>query len=167
MLNRFFATDRSLSLLLQRVVLGAVILPHGLQKLFGWWGGFGFDGTMGFFTDTLGVPAPLGLLVILADSLGAAALVLGLGTRLAAAGTIATMLGAIFLWHLPNGFFMNWGGTQAGEGFEFHLLALALAIPVALRGAGRYSVDGVIARILERPRAAASLGTLAPRGAVV
>lgn len=152
MLNRFFATDRSLSLLLQRVVLGAVILPHGLQKLFGWWGGFGFDGTMGFFTDTLGVPAPLGLLVILADSLGAAALVLGLGTRLAAAGTIATMLGAIFLWHLPNGFFMNWSGTQAGEGFELHLLAIALAVPLAVRGGGSYALDSVIGRAFRGAR---------------
>lgn len=145
MFKRFFATDPSRTLLLQRLALGAVILPHGLQKLFGWFGGYGFSGTMHFFTDTIGAPAPVGLLVILSDSLGALALISGLGTRLAAVGTVLTMLGAILLWHLPNGFFMNWSGTQAGEGFEFHLLALALALPLAVRGGGAYSIDRVLA----------------------
>jgi putative oxidoreductase len=146
MLKRFLDTNASRILLLQRIVLGIVVLPHGMQKLFGWFGGFGFAGTMSFFTDTLGVPAPAGFLVILSDSLGALALILGAGTRLAAFGTAATMLGAILLWHAPNGFFMNWGGTQAGEGFEFHLLALALAIPLILKGAGAWSVDRLLAR---------------------
>lgn len=150
-MHRFFTTDNSWLLLLQRVVLGLVVLPHGLQKVLGVWGGYGWTGTMAFFTGHLGVPAVLGLLVILSDSLGALALILGAGTRLAAFGTIATMLGAIFLWHLPHGFFMNWGGTQAGEGFEFHLLALALAIPLALRGGGLASVDGAVARRLASP----------------
>ena len=145
MWKRLLATDESRTLLLQRVALGAVILPHGLQKVFGWFGGYGFSGTMHFFTDTIGAPSPVGLLVILADSLGALALIAGLGTRLAAVGTVLTMLGAILLWHLPNGFFMNWSGTQAGEGFEFHLLALALAHPLAIRGGGAYSADRVLA----------------------
>jgi putative oxidoreductase len=152
MLERLLATDRSSTLLVQRVALGLVILPHGLQKLLGWWGGYGIDGTMAFFTDTLGVPAPLGALVIASDSLGALALIVGLGTRLAAFGTIATMLGAILLWHLPNGFFMNWSGTQAGEGFELHLLALALALPLAVRGGGRYALDTVLGRALGKLR---------------
>jgi putative oxidoreductase len=156
MLERLFATNRSRSLFLQRLVLGAVVLPHGLQKAFGWFGGFGFDGTMSFFTDTLGVPAPLGLLVILSDSLGSLALIAGLGTRLAALGTAATMLGAIFLYHLPNGFFMNWSGTQAGEGFEMHLLALALALPLVVRGGGAFAVDRVLARVATRGAAAGS-----------
>lgn len=153
MLNRFLSTDTSWVLLLQRLVLGAVILPHGLQKLFGWFGGYGFTGTMSFFTDTIGAPAPVGFLVILSDSLGAIALLLGLGTRLAAFGTIATMTGAILLWHLPHGFFMNWSGTQAGEGFEMHLLVIALAIPLAIKGGGAYAVDRVLARSVARPAA--------------
>ncbi len=144
---RFFTTDRSLTLLFLRATLGAVILPHGLQKVFGWYGGYGFDGTMGFF-DSLGVPAILGFLVILSDFLGSLALIAGVGTRLAAFGTIGTMAGAIFLWHWPNGFFMNWSGTQAGEGFELHLLALGLAFPLLIRGGGAYSVDRLIARSL-------------------
>jgi putative oxidoreductase len=157
MLKRLLSTDASYVLLLQRIVLGIVILPHGLQKVLGWFGGYGFDGTMGFFTDTIGAPAPVGLLVILSDSLGALALIAGLGTRIAAAGTVATMLGAVLLWHLPNGFFMNWDGTQTGEGFEFHLLALALAIPLAIKGGGAYALDSVVrdaAMRYERPREA-------------
>ena len=151
MLNRFLSTDSSRVLLLQRIVLGLVILPHGLQKLFGAFGGYGFAGTMSFFTDTIGAPAPIGFLVIVSDSLGALALILGLGTRLAAFGTIATMVGAVLLWHLPHGFFMNWGGNQAGEGIEFHLLVLALAIPLAIKGGGAYAVDRVLARVLAEP----------------
>ena len=164
MLNRFFSTDTSWVLLVQRVVLGLVILPHGLQKLFGAFGGYGFAGSMAFFTETIGAPAPVGLLVIVSDSLGALALILGLGTRLAAFGTIATMLGAVLLWHLPHGFFMNWDGAQAGEGFEFHLLALALAVPLAIKGGGAYAVDRVLARFLARPsrdRIAAPISGLA------
>jgi putative oxidoreductase len=121
-----------------------VILPHGLQKALGWFDGFGFTGTMHFFTEVIKAPAPVGFLVILSDSLGALALLTGLGTRLAAIGTVLTMIGAILLWHLPNGFFMNWSGTQPGEGFEFHLLALALALPLAIRGGGAYSLDRVL-----------------------
>jgi putative oxidoreductase len=119
MLKRLLSTAPSRALLLQRLVLATVVLPHGLQKLLGWFGGFGFADTMSFFTDTIGAPAPIGFLVILSNSLGSVALLLGIGTRLAAFGTALTMLGAIVLWHAPNGFFMNWGGTQAGKASSF------------------------------------------------
>ena len=150
MLKTLLSTDRSSSLFFQRLALGLVILPHGMQKLFGWFGGYGFEGTMGFFTGALGMPAILGLLVILTETLGALALIVGLGTRLAAFGTIATMLGAIFMVHGSHGFFMNWGGTQGGEGFEYHLLVLALALPLAIKGAGSYAIDRAIVRALGR-----------------
>jgi putative oxidoreductase len=146
-MNKLFETSPSLALLAQRLALGAVILPHGLQKAFGWFHGYGFDGTMGFFAS-LGVPAPLAFLVIVSDLLGSAALIAGIATRAAAFGASATMLGAILLWHLPNGFFMNWGGTQAGEGFEFHILALGLSVPLTFLGGGAYSLDRLIARVL-------------------
>jgi putative oxidoreductase len=148
-MQRFFATQPSTTLLFQRLVLGAVILPHGLQKAFGWFGGFGFDGTLAFF-QSIGVPAPLGLLVLGSDLIGSLALIFGLGTRLAAFGAAATMLGAILLLHAPNGFFMNWGGTLPGEGFEFHLLALSLAVPLIVRGGGAHSLDERIASWLSR-----------------
>jgi putative oxidoreductase len=148
-MKRWLETDRSWVLFAQRVMLGLVILPHGLQKLLGWFGGAGFEGTMGFFSSQ-GMPAPIGLLVIVAESLGALALVAGLFTRVAAFGIAAVMLGAIALVHAPNGFFMNWFGTQGGEGFEFHLLALALAVPLVARGGGLWSLDAQLARWLSR-----------------
>lgn len=153
MLDKLFTTTDSKTLLLQRVALGAVLLPHGLQKTIGAFGGGGFDGTMAFFAS-IGVPAPLAVLVILAESLGAIALIAGVGTRIAAFGAAATMLGAVFLTHLPNGFFMNWYGNQAGEGFEFHILAIALAVPLVIRGGGAYALDRVLGRLVRRPAAA-------------
>ncbi|MEY2932557.1 MAG: hypothetical protein RL033_3306, partial [Pseudomonadota bacterium] len=133
-------TDNTL-LTVQRAILGAVILPHGAQKLLGWFGGYGFDGTMKFFTESLGLPAPLALLIILAESLGALALIAGLGTRITALGISAVMVGAVLTTHASFGFFMNWFGNQAGEGFEFHLLALALSVPLVIAGGGRYAAD--------------------------
>jgi len=138
-MRSFFATDRSTTLLFQRVVLGLVMLPHGLQKTLGLFGGAGFSGTIGFF-ESAGIPVVVAALVIAGESLGALGLVLGAGTRLAAFGITATMAGAA-LMHLPNGFFMNWFGASAGEGFEYHLLGIALAASIIVRGSGAWSVD--------------------------
>jgi putative oxidoreductase len=146
-MHRFFRTDADdTTLLAQRLVLALVMFPHGAQKLFGWFGGPGFSGTMDFFTGTVHLPAPLALLVILGESLGALLLAAGLGTRLAAFGVAAIMAGAVLTTHLQFGFFMNWFGAQQGEGFEFHLLALALAVPLVVRGGGRHALDSAIAR---------------------
>lgn len=134
----------SSALLVQRLVLALVIGAHGAQKAFGWFGGFGFDGTMQFFTETLHVPGALALLIIVGETLGALGLAFGLGTRFAALGVSAIMLGAIVMVHAPYGFFMNWSGAQGGEGFELHLLALALSIPLIFRGAGAYSIDRLL-----------------------
>lgn len=144
-LHRALSTDQDRTLLAQRVALGLIMFPHGAQKLVGWFGGYGWSGTMAFFTDTMHLPAPLAFLIIVAESLGAAGLILGAGTRLAALGIASVMLGAIFTTHLHVGFFMNWSGAQHGEGFEYHLLALALALPLVVRGGGARSVDGVLA----------------------
>jgi putative oxidoreductase len=141
-MKAFLETDTNNSLLaIQRALLGAVMFPHGAQKLLGWFGGYGFDGTMQFFTHTMQFPAVLALLVILAESLGALLLLAGLGTRLAAFGISAVMLGAIVTTHWKVGFFMNWYGNQTGEGYEFHLLALALSVPLLIAGGGRCAVD--------------------------
>lgn len=143
-------TDSSTARLAQRLVLAAVMFPHGAQKLFGWFGGYGFDGTMGFLTGQVGLPWIVALTVILAESVGALALAAGLLSRIAAAGIAAVMIGAVVTAHLPHGFFMNWSGQQGGEGFEYHLLALALALPIVVRGGGRLAVDAVIARASAR-----------------
>jgi putative oxidoreductase len=133
-------TDADIATAVLRVVLGAVMLPHGLQKTIGWFGGYGFSGTMGWFAQ-IGVPAPVALLAILAESVGAVLLVAGALGRVAGLGIAAVMAGAIVTVHAPNGFFMNWFGNLAGEGYEYHLLALAMGLSIAIRGSGALSVD--------------------------
>ncbi len=140
-LKKFFHTDNSTTHLILRVILGGVIFFHGGQKLLGWFGGYGFDGTMGFFTEKLGLPALVAFLIIIGESFGALGLITGFLTRLSAAGVATIMLGAIAMVHWNNGVFMNWAGKQAGEGFEYHLLALGLAIPLIIYGGGKFSVD--------------------------
>jgi putative oxidoreductase len=141
LLRRVLATEGDWGATVARVALAGVMLPHGAQKLLGWFGGYGFQGTMGFLTTQVGLPYPIALLVILIESFGGLFLVLGLAGRVMAAGVAAVMVGAVVTTHLANGFFMNWAGTQKGEGFEYHILALALALVVMLRGSGAASVD--------------------------
>ena len=140
-LKTLIATDADLAPVIARVVLGAVMFPHGAQKALGWFGGYGFTATMGFMTSKMGIPAPFVALAVAAEFLGAIGLVTGLLSRVAAFGVAVTMLVAIVMAHAGNGFFMNWTGTQAGEGFEYHLLAIGLAAIVMVKGAGSWSVD--------------------------
>jgi len=142
-----FRTGDSWSLLIARVALGVVMLPHGAQKLLGWFGGNGFSATMAFFTSQ-GMPAALAFLVIISESFGSLGLIVGLLTRIAAFGSAAVMLGAIATVHWQNGFFMNWSGKQAGEGFEYHLLALGIAVALLIGGGGKWSLDRAIAEEL-------------------
>jgi putative oxidoreductase len=144
-MKALFQTDNSWAGLILRVTLGLVMFPHGAQKLLGWYGGFGFAGTMGFFTETMHLPWIVAFLVIVGESFGSIALLLGLLTRFTAASFIVIMLGAITTSHLPNGFFMNWFGKQQGEGYEYHLLVIGIAIALLLTGAGRWSADRAIA----------------------
>jgi putative oxidoreductase len=124
-----------------------VIFGHGLQKVFGWFGGYGISGTMGFFAS-VGIPSVLGAMVIASDFVGSLALIAGLATRFAAAAAFAVMLGAMLIVHLPNGFFMNWGGAPHGEGYEFHLLAMTMAASLVISGGGRASLDRWLGRKL-------------------
>ena len=144
-MKTLFQTYDSWSSLVLRVMLGIVMFPHGAQKLLGWFGGFGFAGTMGFFTEQMHIPAVLAFLVILAESIGAVGLVVGFLSRVAAFGVACVMVGAIWLVHWPNGFFMNWSGKQAGEGFEYHLLVIAISLALMISGSGKWSVDRIIA----------------------
>lgn len=158
MLRPLINTRNDYAVFIVRVGLAAVMLPHGAQKLLGWFGGHGFSGTMGFFTGTLGLPWVVALLVILAESVGALALLLGFVGRLGAFGIAAVMVGAVAMSNWQHGFFMNWYGQQAGEGFEYHLLALAMAAAVMLRGSGALSLDLALSRraaeapVLDTPR---------------
>lgn len=147
-LQLLLKTESSTAALLLRVGLGAVFFPHGAQKVLGWFGGYGFEGTMGFFTQTMHIPALFAFLAIAAEFGGSLALILGAFTRVAALGIASVMLVAIATVHGQFGFFMNWTGTQKGEGFEYHLLALVIAAAVVILGGGKASVDGVVAEKL-------------------
>ncbi len=145
MLKRLMSTSNDVALTTLRLVLGVVFFAHGAQKMLGWFGGYGFHGTMGFL-EHVGLPAPVALLVICTEFFGGLGLIVGLLTRIAALGIGVEMIVAIFMVHLPNGFFMNWYGTQKGEGFEYHLLAIAVAAALLLRGAGAFSADGALSK---------------------
>ena len=144
-MKALFQTDDAWSSLLLRITLGCVMFPHGAQKLLGWYGGHGFSGTMGFFTEQMGMPALIAFLIIIGESFGSVGLLIGFLTRFTAASLGIIMMGAIGLVHLPNGFFMNWSGQQAGEGYEYHLLVIGICLALMITGAGRWSVDGAIA----------------------
>ncbi|MBT5029009.1 MAG: DoxX family protein [Nitrospina sp.] len=146
MIKAFFQTDNSINNFITRILLGIVIFPHGAQKLLGWFGGHGLDETLTFFTHQLELPMIVAVLIILGESLGALGLMVGFLTRFCAAGILITMGGATVMFHSSNGFFMNWSGKQGGEGFEYHLLAIALCLPLIISGGGRFSADRFIAK---------------------
>ena len=139
-------TDGDLAPLVLRIALGLVMFPHGAQKALGWFGGGGIAQTMAYFTSVVHLPAAVGALVIAAEFVGSVLLLLGFFTRFAAFSIGLTMAGAALLVHAPNGFFMNWFGNQAGEGFEYHLLAIAISGALVIKGGGRSSLDRRLAR---------------------
>jgi len=148
----FFRTQGTWQNLIVRVSLGAVMFPHGAMKLFGWFGGIGVSRTLEAFSQNYHIPAFLALLVIAAESLGALGLIAGFATRLCAFGIFCDMIGAVYLVHWPHGFFMNWYGKQSGEGFEYHLLVMGMALALMIAGAGSLSVDNLIAKKPYRQR---------------
>lgn len=145
LLSSLVATGDSFASTVLRLALGFMILPHGLQKTLGWFGGYGFKGTMGYLTGQVGAPWIFALLAILAESVGGLMLIAGFGTRLAALGVGGVMLVAATM-HWSNGFFMNWFGNQKGEGVEFHLLALGIVVALLILGGGKWSVDSLFNR---------------------
>lgn len=146
LLQRLTQTGTDIAPLVARLTLGLVMFPHGAQKALGLFGGYGFSGTMGFFTGQMGIPAAFAALAIAAEFLGSLGLIFGALSRIAAFGIAANMLVAVLMVHGKFGFFMNWYGAQAGEGFEYHLLAIGLALIVMVKGAGAWSLDGVLGR---------------------
>jgi putative oxidoreductase len=144
MFKKLTATTDDHVLTIIRLVLGIVFFFHGAQKMLGWFGGYGFSGTMNFFTHDMGIPAVFAFFAIAAEFFGSLGLILGFLTRIAAGGIIVNMLVAIALVHRANGIFMNWSGDQKGEGYEYHLLAIAIALALVIRGAGAFSIDRLI-----------------------
>jgi putative oxidoreductase len=146
MLQKLIRTRNDRALAVIRIALGVVMFAHGSQKMLGWFGGSGFSGTMGMFENYMHIPAPLAFLAIAAEFFGGLGLLLGLLGRVAAFGITVNMLVAVLKVHLSNGLFMNWSGQQKGEGFEFHLLVLAITTVVMLYGSGAWSVDYAMSR---------------------
>ena len=144
MIRKLFATNNYHGTTLLRLVLGVVFFAHGAQLMLGWFGGFGLHASMQFFTGMLHIPTALAFTAIAAEFFGGVALLLGFFTRLAAIGIAVDMIVAIVMVHRQFGFFMNWYGTQKGEGYEYHILVIAMAIYLFIEGAGAVSVDRMI-----------------------
>lgn len=147
-MRRILVTRNDAVLTVLRLMLGLVFFAHGAQKMLGWFGGAGFVATMGFFAPRFG--PFFAFLAICAEFFGSLGLLVGLLARVAAFGIICNMVVAVLTVHLPNGLFMNWTGQQKGEGFEFHLLVLAMAIVILVWGAGAISIDRALTRSRER-----------------
>ena len=146
MLRKLIQTNNQAVPAILRLVLGVLFFAHGAQKMLGWWGGHGFSGTMGMFTQGMGIPAVFAFLAIAAEFFGGVGLILGLLGRVAAFGIACNMLVAIVKVHAANGLFMNWAGDQKGEGFEYHLLVLAMTAAIMIAGSGALSVDLALTR---------------------
>ena len=144
MFQRIASTTDDFAITILRLAMGVVFFAHGAQKMLGWFGGYGFSGTMGFFTHQMGIPAPLAFLAICAEFFGGLGLLVGLLGRIAAFGIMCNMLVAIAMVHRFNGLFMNWAGNQKGEGFEYHLLAIAIGLLILFKGSGAMSVDRLL-----------------------
>ena len=147
-MKKIFSTDlNNNTALIARIALGIVVFPHGAQKLLGWFGGYGFEGTMGFLTGAVGLPYIVGLLVILIEFFGALFLISGFATRIAALGIIGNFIGVVISSHLSSGFFMNWSAqANQGEGLEYFILLFGLALVSLIAGGGKASIDGLIVR---------------------
>lgn len=142
----FSTSSNNIAATITRTTLGIVLFAHGAQKLLGWYGGYGFEGTMGFFTQTVGLPWIVGFLVIVIEFFGSLSLIVGFATRIWSLAMFFMTIGIIQTTHAQFGFFMNWFGNQKGEGIEYFLLMLGLAASLVFSGAGKFSIDRVIAR---------------------
>src|SRR5260370_42133859 len=117
MIRKLLATDNNTATTILRLVLGVIFFIHGAQKMLGWFGGYGFSGTMSFFTGVMHIPALFAFLAIAAEFFGGLGLIFGVLTRIAAFGIFSNMVVAIAMVHHQYGFFMNWTGAQKGEGY--------------------------------------------------
>jgi len=141
MLTWLFRTDGDSATAIVRIILGVVFFAHGAQKALGWFGGAGLQNTLRVFREQLQIPTPLALLSVAAEFLGGLGLMVGLLSRIAALGIAVVMVVALITVHGRFGFFMNWYGEKKGHGIEYHVLVLALALAVMIRGSGAFSLD--------------------------
>ncbi len=146
MFRKLISTNADYAVTILRLALGVVFFAHGAQKTLGWFGGYGFSGTMGFLEHQLGLPAAIAILPICAEFLGGLGLIVGLLGRVAAFGIACDMVVAVVMVHWRFGLFANWTGQQKGEGIEYHILSIAMALAIMIKGSGALSVDGALAK---------------------
>ena len=147
MLRKIVNTNNDFVLTILRLILGVIFLCHGGQKVLGWFSGSTFGNSMTMFTQYLHIPAPFAFLAIMAEFVGGIGLIVGLLGRIAAFGIICNMVVAIWMVHGKMGLFMNWSGNpQAGEGYEYHLLAIAISLAILVKGSGALSIDRALTR---------------------
>ncbi|MCZ6786710.1 MAG: DoxX family protein [Planctomycetota bacterium] len=152
MLKMMFRTEPAFTLLILRLGLGVVMFGHGAQKMLGMFGGPGFSAAMKGLTEHAGIPGFFAFLVIIGEFFGALGLIFGFLTRLSAAGIGIIMVGAVLFVHADEGFFMNWRNVpERGHGFEYHILAIVIAVALLFKGAGLFSVDRYLAARKKKP----------------
>ena len=141
MIKKILNTKSNWGALVARLTLGIVLFPHGAQKMLGWFGGYGFTATLDAFTQQMGLPWLVAFVVICIEFFGSIFLILGFASRLWSLAIGGLFIGIIFTTHLEHGFFMNWYGNQAGEGYEYALLMVGIAGAVLMNGSGKYALD--------------------------
>jgi len=144
LIQTLLSTQSNIGFSISRLTLGLVLFPHGAQKMLGLFGGYGFNGTMEFFSQEMGLSPIVALSVITIEFFGSIALILGFLSRFWAMAFIGLFMGIIFTSQLQNGFFMNWFGNQEGEGYEYSILIIGLALSTLINGSGRYAFDNII-----------------------
>jgi putative oxidoreductase len=144
LIGKLLETRNDWALTLIRVVAGGVMLTHGAQKMLGWFGGLGFSRTMQVFSHGRGIPPVFVFLMICAEFFGALGMFLGCLSRIAAFSVFVDMVVAASLVNIHFGFFANWNGSQKGEGIEYHLLMIGMALAIMIRGGGAFSVDRLL-----------------------
>ncbi len=146
--KNILATSESKASFILRLILGVVLFAHGAQNMTGWFGGQGYNRTIQYFTETVGLAYIVAFLVICLQFFGAIFIIIGFTTRPMALGILGMFIGMIVTVHLPHGFFMNWFGTNAGEGFEYHILVIGICSALIVLGGGAWSLDRKLTSLL-------------------
>lgn len=146
LVQTFLTTHPNIGFSIARLTLGLVIFPHGAQKLLGLFGGQGYTATIDFFTTQMGLPSIIAFSIIMIEFFGSISLILGFFSRFWAVSLAGMFIGIIYTTQLEHGFFMNWFGNQAGEGYEYSLLIIGLALSIMINGSGKWSIDKLISK---------------------
>ena len=146
LVKTILTTNPNIGFSIARLTLGLVIFPHGAQKLLGLFGGYGYSSTMDFFTTQMGLSGIIAFSIIVIEFFGSISLILGLFSRFWALSLTGMFMGIIYTTQLEHGFFMNWFGNQAGEGYEYSLLIIGLALTIIVNGSGKWSIDNLISK---------------------